>query len=53
VIPHIRLAQSTAQMDWSNLEMVVFADKVRSAEGLVFKPGDSVLQRVVLPVKEK
>ena len=30
VIPHMKLAQSTAQMDWSNLEMVVFAANRRA-----------------------
>jgi alpha-D-xyloside xylohydrolase len=46
VIPHIKLAQSTAQMDWSNIEMVVFADKAQTAQGLVCKPADNVLHRV-------
>jgi len=46
VIPHIKLAQSTAQMDWSNIEMVVFADKAQTAQGLVCNPADNVLHRV-------
>ena len=46
VIPHIKLAQSTAQMDWSNLEMVVFAARVQNAQGLVCLPSDNVLRRV-------
>ncbi|MBN1781682.1 alpha-xylosidase, partial [bacterium] len=45
VIPHIALAQSTADMDWSALELVVFADEAQVADGLVFLPsGNSLLQ---------
>lgn len=50
-LPHIALAQSTAQMDWSALEMVVFADTAREARGLVALPSDNVLRRVSLSRK--
>lgn len=46
VIPHIKLAQSTAQMDWSNIEMVVFAANAQNAQGLVCLPSDNLLRRV-------
>jgi alpha-D-xyloside xylohydrolase len=46
VIPHMKLAQSTAQMDWANLEMVVYAATVQNARGLVCLPADNVLRRV-------
>ena len=46
VIPQIKLAQSTAQMDWSNIEMVVFAAGAQNAQGLVCLPADGVLRRV-------
>ncbi|MGA2193877.1 MAG: TIM-barrel domain-containing protein [Bryobacteraceae bacterium] len=46
VIPQIKLAQSTSQMDWSNIEMVVFAAAAQSAQGLVCLPADNVLRRV-------
>jgi alpha-D-xyloside xylohydrolase len=46
VIPHMKLAQSTAQMDWANLEMVVYAATVQNARGLVCLPADNVLGRV-------
>ena len=36
VIPHIALAQSTAQMDWSKIELVVYAKDATTAKGLVF-----------------
>ncbi len=41
VIPHIALAQSTAQMDWSKIELTVFAKEATTAKGLVYLPGDS------------
>ena len=42
----MKLAQSTAQMDWVNLEMVVYAATVQNARGLVCLPADNVLGRV-------
>jgi len=48
VIPQIAPAQSTAQMDWSKLDLVVFAGKAAVAKGLVFLPGDSDLSELVL-----
>lgn len=41
VLPQIALAQSTAQMDWSKLNLVVFANNSATAKGLVFLPGDT------------
>ena len=46
VVPHIKLAQSTAQMDWSNIELVVFAASAQNAQGLVCLPADGSLRRV-------
>jgi alpha-D-xyloside xylohydrolase len=46
VIPHMKLAQSTSQMDWANLEMVVYASSVQNAQGLVCLPADNVLRRM-------
>jgi alpha-D-xyloside xylohydrolase len=46
IIPRIPLAQSTAQMDWTNIELVVFAASVQRAQGLVCLPSDDVLRRV-------
>jgi alpha-D-xyloside xylohydrolase len=48
VIPQIALAQSTGQMDWSKLDLVVFAGKAAAAKGLVFLPGDSDLKELIL-----
>jgi alpha-D-xyloside xylohydrolase len=47
-IPHIALAQSTSRMDWSSLEMAVFADTAREAVALVAVPGDDALRTVRL-----
>ncbi|MEO9021549.1 MAG: TIM-barrel domain-containing protein [Ginsengibacter sp.] len=39
VIPHIALAQSTAFMDWSKIELIVFSDDVfASAKGKWYQP---------------
>ena len=51
VIPHVKLAQSTARMDWSALELVVFADAATTARGLVSLPSDNVLRPVTLARK--
>jgi len=48
VIPHIQLAQSTLQLDWSKLELVVFAKDAATAKGLVCLPADNVLREVSL-----
>ena len=44
-IPHIALAQSTAQMDWSQIELVVFGIET-TAEADLCLPCDNVLRRV-------
>jgi alpha-D-xyloside xylohydrolase len=43
VIPHIALAQSTAQMDWSTLNLVIYSTDSKKASGLVCLPSDKVL----------
>jgi len=48
VIPHIQLAQSTTQMDWSNIDLVVYAAGREEAEGLICIPADEVLHKVML-----
>src|SRR5262249_8660418 len=35
-IPHIALAQSTAQMDWSKIELKIFGKDTKTARGLIF-----------------
>jgi len=46
VIPHMQAAQSTARLDWSKLEMVVYAAGAQNAQGLVCLPSDNVLHKV-------
>jgi alpha-D-xyloside xylohydrolase len=46
VIPHIALTQSTAQMDWSKLDLVVYAKDPNRAEGLICLPSDNVLHKI-------
>ena len=48
VIPEIKLAQSTMQMDWSKIELVVFAKDVTTAEGSIFLPGGKELHELTL-----
>jgi alpha-D-xyloside xylohydrolase len=48
VIPEIALAQSTSQMDWSKLDLKVFAQDATTAKGSVFLPGDTELHALTL-----
>jgi alpha-D-xyloside xylohydrolase len=48
VIPKIALAQSTTDMDWSKLDLVVFANNSNQAKGLVCLPSDNLLKKVSL-----
>jgi alpha-D-xyloside xylohydrolase len=51
VLPHAKLAQSTAEMSWSDLDLVVYADAAAEARGLVTLPTDNVLRRLTLARK--
>jgi alpha-D-xyloside xylohydrolase len=48
VIPHIKLAQSTMQMDWSMLELVSYSVKNEKASGLICLPADNILHKISL-----
>ena len=48
VIPHIELAQSTAYMNWSELELVIYTAEKDTAEGLVCLPSDQILHKIEL-----
>jgi alpha-D-xyloside xylohydrolase len=48
VLPQTKLAQSTMQMDWSQLDLVIFAKDSRTAKGLVCLPSDNVLHELSL-----
>ena len=46
VLPHLKLAQSTAEMDWSKMSLKVYSADKRQAEGLVCLPADNRIQVV-------
>lgn len=46
VLPHLKLAQSTAEMDWSKMSLKVYSADKKQAEGLVCLPGDNRIQVV-------
>lgn len=48
VIPHIGLAQSTSRMDWSKLELAVYAADPADAGGLVALPDSKAAEKIVL-----
>jgi alpha-D-xyloside xylohydrolase len=52
VIPHIALAQSTAQMDWSKLDLVVYATDSKKVKGLICLPSDNLLHEISLVKKD-
>ena len=47
-IPHIALAQSTSQMDWSKLDLVVYSTGTEEVHGLICRPSDNILHAVTL-----
>ncbi len=53
VIPHIGLAQSTMQMDWSKLELVVYSKDEHPAQGFVCLPADGKLLPLVVEKLEE
>lgn len=48
VIPHIALAQSTDKMDWSKIDLKVYAADANEVEGLLCLPSDNLLKIVRL-----
>lgn len=46
VLPHLKLAQSTAEMDWSKMSLKVYSADKKQAEGLVCLPADKRIQVV-------
>ncbi len=48
VLPHIGLAQSTRDLDWSRLDLVVFTTDDRPAEGFVALPPEATLHTLSL-----
>lgn len=52
VIPHIKLAQNTQDMDWSVLELKVFSDDAENAYGLVCLPVNQQLKKLEVIQKD-
>jgi alpha-D-xyloside xylohydrolase len=52
VIPHIKLAQSTEQMDWSTLVLTAYSNKTNKVDGLICLPSDQVLHKISLLKKD-
>jgi alpha-D-xyloside xylohydrolase len=48
VVPQIKLAQCTKDMDWSKLDLIVFAKDSTTAKGLVFLPGNNEVHELTL-----
>lgn len=46
VLSHLKLAQSTAEMDWSKMSLKVYSADKKQAEGLVCLPADNRIQVV-------
>ncbi|HSV27388.1 MAG TPA: TIM-barrel domain-containing protein, partial [Sedimentisphaerales bacterium] len=47
VIPRMALAQHTAEMDWNNIDLVVYAANASTATGYVCLPSDGRLRRII------
>ena len=47
-IPHIKLSQSTAAMDWSNIELDVYSVDSKTAQALVCLPSDLKLHKLMM-----
>ncbi len=48
VIPHAETAQSTKDIDWSELDLIVFTDDADRVSGKICLPEDNVLNTVIL-----
>ena len=51
VIPHIKLAQSTKDMDWRQIELKVYAADTTQAKGKLYLPNGSELHELILDRK--
>lgn len=46
VLPHLKLAQSTSEMDWSKMSLKVYSADKKQTEGLICLPTDNRIQVV-------
>ncbi len=49
VLPHLKVAQSTKDMDWDNVELRVFSTDNADAKGLFTRPGGEVQTLTLVP----
>ena len=49
VLPHIKVAQSTKDMDWDNVELRVFSTDNAPVNGLFTRPGGDVQTLSLVP----
>ncbi|HXR99724.1 MAG TPA: TIM-barrel domain-containing protein [Pyrinomonadaceae bacterium] len=49
VLPHLKVAQNTNEMDWNNVELRVFSTDNTAASGLFTKPGSDVQTLSLVP----
>ncbi len=52
VIPHIKLAQTTKDMDWSSIELKVFSADANEATGKIYLPNATQWHELVLEKKD-
>ncbi len=48
VIPHMQLAQSTADMDWSDIELKAYQEEAGEASGMLCLPDENLLKTVFI-----
>jgi alpha-D-xyloside xylohydrolase len=53
VLPQINLVQSTMDMDWSKIELKVYATDSEMVKGLVCLPSDNTLHQITLEKKDE
>src|SRR6185503_20362849 len=49
VLPHLKVAQSTKDLDWDNVELRVFSADNAQSSGLFTRPGGEVQTLTVVP----
>ena len=49
MLPHIKVAQSTKDMDWDNVELRVFSTDSAAVNGLFTRPGGDVQMLSLVP----
>lgn len=52
VVPHIKPAQSTMQMDFSEIELVTYAEEKKQSKGMICLPFDNRLHNITVSEKD-